>query len=163
MRKLHIHIAVEDLSKSVSFYSTLFRKEPDINKSDYVKWQLDEPSVNFALTARGFATGIDHFGIQVDTEEELRQAYDRFERSGGDRFDIGETTCCYATLRKSWVRDPQGVLWEAFMTERQNETYGEDPETFLRWREPSHSSCCAKSETSFDVMTSRVPGRSGRA
>lgn len=148
MRRLHIQIAVEDLPKSISFYSTLFRKEPDISKSDYAKWQLDDPRVNFALAARGFAPGIDHLGIEVETEEELRQAYDCFDRSGGDRLNMGETTCCYATLKKSWVRDPQGVLWEAFMTRRRNETYGEDPEMFLRWHEPSQGDCCGKSETS---------------
>ena len=78
MKRLHVHVAVEDLSKSIGFYSTLFAAEPTVVKSDYAKWMLEDPRVNFAIsTGHVERRGIEHLGIQVESPEELGEAYGR--------------------------------------------------------------------------------------
>ena len=57
MKRFHAHVRVNDLGSSVRFYSTLFGTEPAVLKSDYAKWMLDDPRVNFAITAGSTATG----------------------------------------------------------------------------------------------------------
>src|SRR5208282_5945554 len=64
MKRLHVHVAVDDLTKSIGFYSTLFAAEPTVVKSDYAKWMLEDPRVNFAISSRGREAGLDHLGIQ---------------------------------------------------------------------------------------------------
>lgn len=125
MKRLHIHVAVEDLSRSIGFYSTLFGAPPTVVKSDYAKWMLDDPRVNFAISDRGSARGIDHLGIQVDTREELSNLADRLKAAGEVTRDQDAATCCYARSDKSWVSDPSGVKWEAFYTSGEAVTYGE--------------------------------------
>ena len=116
MKRLHVHIAVEDLEKSIGFYSTLFGAKPTKQKPDYAKWMLDDPRVNFAISARGAKPGLDHFGIQVDAPEELESLREHLKRADLGLFDEGETTCCYAASDKSWVQDPNGIAWEAYHT-----------------------------------------------
>lgn len=126
MKRLHINLAVDNLEDSVRFYSALFDSEPGVRKDDYARWLLDDPRVNFAITTRGDAAGIDHLGIQVDDEAELDAVYSRLERAGGPRLDEGDTTCCYARSRKQWITDPQGVAWEAFLTLGESPVYGHE-------------------------------------
>ena len=67
MKRLHVHVSVDDLAQSTRFYSTLFAAEPTVVKDDYVKWMLDDPRVNFAISTRaGRAAGISHLGIQAE-------------------------------------------------------------------------------------------------
>jgi hypothetical protein len=82
MKRLHVHVAVEDLSKSIGFYSTLFATEPSVVKSDYAKWMLDDPRMNFAISARGRAPGLDHLGIQFDLLDPVAQGGRRRGRRG---------------------------------------------------------------------------------
>ncbi len=124
MKRLHINLAVADIDRSIRFYSTLFGAEPSLTKPDYAKWMLDDPHVNFAITARGHAPGIDHLGIQVETEAELAEVQDRLHAADGPVRDQGAVTCCYARSEKSWITDPQGVSWEAFLTAGPSETFG---------------------------------------
>jgi catechol 2,3-dioxygenase-like lactoylglutathione lyase family enzyme len=128
MKRLHVHVAVGDLDKSISFYSTLFGAEPSVLKSDYAKWMLDDPRVNFAISDRARAPGIDHLGIQVDSGDELAELAGRLKAAGESTFDQEATTCCYATSDKAWVNDPSGVRWETFYTFGEATTYGEDEE-----------------------------------
>lgn len=125
MRRFHVHVTVEDLDQSIRFYSTLFATEPVIVKSDYAKWMLEDPRVNFAISKRGSATGVDHLGLQVDSREELAAIGDRLDAAGREVFDRGEAHCCYARSDKAWVADPQGVNWETFFTFGQETVYGE--------------------------------------
>jgi catechol 2,3-dioxygenase-like lactoylglutathione lyase family enzyme len=127
MKRLHLHVAVEDLGKSIGFYSTLFGAEPSVTKDDYAKWMLEDPQVNFAISARGRVGGVDHVGIQVDTPEELSELATRLKGAGQATFDQEATTCCYAKSDKAWVIDPSGVRWETFYTFDDATTYGEDP------------------------------------
>ena len=124
MKRLHVHVAVESLEESVEFYSVLFGGQPTIQKADYAKWMLDDPRVNFAISARGRAPGVDHLGIQVEAREELAEVAGRLRSAEAKLFDEGPTTCCYAQSEKSWIADPSGVSWEAFHTTGESTVYG---------------------------------------
>ena len=71
MKRLHVHVSVDDLTKSIQFYSTLFAAEPTVTKDDYAKWMLEDPRINFAISQRGGKVGINHLGFQVDSDAEL--------------------------------------------------------------------------------------------
>lgn len=124
MLRLHLHINVEDLSRSIDFYSTLFGAEPAVRKPDYAKWMLDDPRVNLAISS-GEQRGIDHVGVQAETGEELAAIAGRLKAPGEPTFDQEATTCCYAKSDKSWVVDPSGVRWETFHTFGEATVYGE--------------------------------------
>ena len=69
MKRLHVHVSVDDLAQSIRFYSTLFAAEPTVVKDDYAKWMLEDPRVNFAISENaGDSAGISHLGIQVEGE-----------------------------------------------------------------------------------------------
>jgi catechol 2,3-dioxygenase-like lactoylglutathione lyase family enzyme len=127
MKRLHVHVAVDDLERSIGFYSTLFSTQPSLLKDDYAKWMLDDPRVNFAISTRaGRADGVDHLGIQVETDGELRELAGRLKAAGETTRDQESTTCCYAQSNKAWVNDPSGIRWETFFTFGEATTYGED-------------------------------------
>ncbi|MBI5718471.1 MAG: glyoxalase/bleomycin resistance/dioxygenase family protein [Burkholderiales bacterium] len=116
MKRFHVHVHVDDLARSVAFYSKLFAAAPARLEGDYAKWMLDDPRINFAISARGAKAGVDHLGFQVDDASELAELKARAEAAGMALQDEGETTCCYARSEKHWVTDPQGVAWEQFHT-----------------------------------------------
>jgi lactoylglutathione lyase len=116
MKRFHVHVHVEDLAKSVTFYSRLFAAEPTRLEGDYAKWMLDDPRINFAISTRGGKPGVDHLGFQTDDAEELAELKARAEAADMAVFDEGATSCCYARSEKHWVTDPQGVAWEHFHT-----------------------------------------------
>jgi catechol 2,3-dioxygenase-like lactoylglutathione lyase family enzyme len=125
MKRIHVHMSVQDLDQSIRFYSTLFASEPTVVKPDYAKWMLDDPRVNFAIsTHNGRAAGLDHLGIQVEDTNELQEVYTRLEKADGPVLEEGATTCCYAKSEKSWISDPAGVAWEAFHTTGESTVYG---------------------------------------
>jgi catechol 2,3-dioxygenase-like lactoylglutathione lyase family enzyme len=125
MKRLHVHVSVDDLAQSVRFYSTLFAAEPAVTKQDYAKWMLDDPRVNFAISARGGSAGLDHFGIQVETQGELQEIYGRLQNADRPVLEEGPTTCCYAKSEKAWITDPQGLSWETFLTSGESTVYGD--------------------------------------
>ena len=116
MKRFHVHVHVEDLAKSIGFYSKLFAAEPTRIEGDYAKWMLDDPRVNFAISTRGGQPGIDHLGLQTDDPAELVTLKSRAEAAGAALLDEGQTTCCYARSEKHWVTDPTGIAWEHFHT-----------------------------------------------
>lgn len=116
MKRFHVHLHVNDLSKNIAFYSTLFNQPPTRTEDDYAKWMLQDPPVNFAISTRGAATGLDHLGFQVESSDELAELKARAQAADMALLDEGETTCCYARSDKHWVTDPQGVAWEQFHT-----------------------------------------------
>jgi catechol 2,3-dioxygenase-like lactoylglutathione lyase family enzyme len=124
MKRLHLHVSVPDLSQSIQFYETLFGAKPTVVKDDYAKWMLDDPRVNFAISAHDRPAGVDHVGIQVDSAAELGELAGRLKAAGAQTFDEQATTCCYAKSDKSWVADPAGVRWETFYTFGEATTYG---------------------------------------
>ncbi|MGE0829875.1 MAG: ArsI/CadI family heavy metal resistance metalloenzyme [Hyphomonadaceae bacterium] len=126
MKRVHIHVSVDDLDRSIGFYETLFNAEPSVRKTDYAKWMLEDPRINFAISARGRAPGVDHVGIQAETPAELAALADRLKAAGETVFDETATTCCYAQSDKTWVSDPAGLRWETFYTFGEATAYGED-------------------------------------
>jgi hypothetical protein len=126
MKRMHLHVSVPDLAQSIGFYATLFGAPPSVVKPDYAKWMLDDPRVNFAISERGAAAGIDHVGIQVETAAELAELAGRLNDAGARTVDETAATCCYARSDKAWVRDPAGVRWETFFTFGEATTYGTD-------------------------------------
>jgi catechol 2,3-dioxygenase-like lactoylglutathione lyase family enzyme len=113
MKRLHVHVSVDDLAQSIRFYATLFAAEPTVIKDDYAKWMLDDPRVNFAISKLpGRAAGISHLGIQVEDGNELDEVYDRLSRAERPIVEAKNTTCCYTHSDKQWIADPQGVAWE---------------------------------------------------
>jgi catechol 2,3-dioxygenase-like lactoylglutathione lyase family enzyme len=124
MKRLHVHVGVEDLAQSIRFYSTLFAAEPTVRKPDYAKWMLENPRVNFAISHGRGAVGIHHLGIQVEDKDDLAEVYDRLKAAEGPVIEEGETACCYAQSEKLWIADPQGVAWETFFTHGESTVYG---------------------------------------
>jgi Glyoxalase/Bleomycin resistance protein/Dioxygenase superfamily len=142
MKRLHVHVAVEDLAHSIGFYSALFEAQPTVARIDYAKWMLDDPRVNFAISMRGRAPGLDHLGIQAEDQAELHEVYTRLHRAGGTVVAQGETACCYARSEKSWIDDPAGIAWETFHTTGETTDYG-DGSGERDARLARATSCCA--------------------
>ena len=126
MKRMHVHVAVDDLSRSIGFYSALFDAQPVVVKPDYAKWMLDDPRVNFAISTRGRQPGLDHLGIQAEDKDELHEIYARLHKAGGNVIEQGQTSCCYAKSEKSWIDDPAGIAWETFHTLDDLPIYGDD-------------------------------------
>jgi len=154
MKRMHVHVAVADLGQSIGFYSALFATQPSVIKSDYAKWMLDDPRVNFAISTRGKQPGLDHLGIQVESRDELQEVYARLRQAGGTIIEQGPTTCCYAKSEKSWIDDPAGISWETFFTTGESTDYGVSVENDPRLAHaccapqaavaaPEASACCA--------------------
>ncbi|MCW8808726.1 MAG: VOC family protein [Rhodanobacter sp.] len=116
MKRFHVHVNVDQLDRSIGFYTTLFGVEPSVVKSDYAKWMLDDPRLNFAISQRGRPSGLDHLGIQAEDDVELSAIGQRLREADALALAEQETTCCYARSDKFWAEDPQGVRWESFRT-----------------------------------------------
>ena len=139
MKRFHVHAHVEDLLASIAFYSKMFAAEPVRVEGDYAKWMLDDPRINFAISTRGDKPGVDHLGIQTDTEEELATLKRQAEAADMTLLDVGQATCCYARSDKYWVTDPQGIAWEQFHTLGSIPVFGErTPDAHEQ-----ASACCA--------------------
>jgi catechol 2,3-dioxygenase-like lactoylglutathione lyase family enzyme len=142
MKRLHVHVSVNDLEASVGFYSQLFASGPTVRKPDYARWMLDDPRVNFAISRRDGRPGVQHLGIQVEDRAELTEVYRRLQRAERPVIEEGETTCCYAHSEKSWIDDPQGVRWETFLTTGESTVYGTDK--IRSWAEPAGQAACCE-------------------
>ncbi len=142
MKRFNVNVSVTNLDQSIEFYRTLFGEEPAIRKDDYAKWMLEDPRVNFAIAESSKSRGVNHVGLQVDTLEELGDIQARLNQAGETTFDQPQAECCYAQSSKSWVRDPDEVAWETFVTFGQTTHYGNDtaPGELDSDRE---SRCCA--------------------
>jgi catechol 2,3-dioxygenase-like lactoylglutathione lyase family enzyme len=130
MKRLHVHVSVQDLSASIRFYQTLFGAEPTATKPDYAKWMLEDPRVNFAISMHRQPVGVNHLGFQVDTDEELRGMRAQLEAADARMVEENEQPCCYAKSDKYWVTDPTGIAWETFHTLGGIPVYGEDTPVF---------------------------------
>lgn len=134
MKRMHVHVSVDDLQASIKFYSTMFGNEPTVTKPDYAKWMLEDPRVNFAISQRGAPAGLNHLGIQVDSGEELAEMNDRLQALETQVEEEVGTACCYSKSDKYWVTDPQGIAWEAYHTLDSVPMFGGD--------ETRDSNCC---------------------
>ncbi len=143
MKRFHVNVSVADLSQSIEFYNTLFGQEPSVTKTDYAKWMLDDPRVNFAISKSSRSSGVNHIGLQADTVDELGEIQQRLHLAGEKTFDQPDAECCYARSTKTWVRDPDSVAWETFVTHNQITHYGKDLVPEDTKGGASGSRCCA--------------------
>ena len=153
MKRLHVSFGVEDLEKSVLFYSTLFGAEPSVRRPGYAKWMLEDPRVNFVVESLSGEKGFSHAGIQVDEQEELEPIFSRLKEAEAPYLPEGVTTCCYHKSEKSWTADPDGVRWEAFYTMHQMEEFGSGPELEkldMASTDQSACGCSAPAEAELD-------------
>lgn len=153
MKRFHVHVSVHDLTQSIRFYSTLFGAEPTVVKDDYAKWMLEDPRLNFAISKRAFAAGVDHLGLQVDEGGELAALEAQLKRADAAMLTETNTTCCYAKSDKHWVTDPQGVAWETFHTLGAAPTYGQVIET----PKADSGKCCGPAETVASLPKTKKP------
>lgn len=162
MKRFHVHLHVDDLAKNIGFYSQLFARDPARIESDYAKWMLDDPPVNFAISTRGAAHGVDHFGIQTENADELDALRSQAHAASLALEDQGQTSCCYARSEKYWITDPQGLAWEHFHTLGTIPVFGESHDTPTG--QSTTAACCAPSTeasapTACCTPTSNSPTR----
>lgn len=139
MKRFHVHVAVDDLNANIRFYSAVFGAEPSVLKPDYAKWMMEDPRINFAISQRGARTGLDHLGLQVDTDEELKALRSQVAAAEISRHEQPDASCCYARSDKYWMTDPQGIAWETYHTLGEAEIYGADSAT----KAGEAAACCA--------------------
>jgi catechol 2,3-dioxygenase-like lactoylglutathione lyase family enzyme len=130
MKRFHVHVSVENLDESIRFYSTLFAAQPAVQQSDYAKWMIEDPRMNFAISAHRQPVGVNHLGFQVDSGDELRGMHAQLEAADSQLVQEDEQPCCYARSDKYWVTDPTGIAWETFHTLGGIPVYGEDTPVF---------------------------------
>lgn len=156
MKRFHVHVAVEDLSKSIAFYSAMFGVEPSVTKPDYAKWMLEDPRVNFAISDRGQAPGVNHLGLQAEDDAELEAIHANLQKADTAVLPEMGAHCCYAKSDKYWVTDPQGIAWESFRSLGSIPLFGADDGQSRAAEAASScgsdaapaSSCCAPSVVS---------------
>ncbi|MDE2430343.1 MAG: glyoxalase/bleomycin resistance/dioxygenase family protein [Burkholderiales bacterium] len=142
MKRLHVHISVDNLNESIRFYSAMFNHQPTVQKEDYAKWMLDDPRVNFAISNKSSQFGLNHLGIQAENAEELHEMGTRLQQLQTDIEEESNASCCYAKSDKYWVTDPQGIAWETFHTLDSIPVFGEKKQV-----EQGKGNCCVPSLT----------------
>jgi catechol 2,3-dioxygenase-like lactoylglutathione lyase family enzyme len=162
MKRFHIHVSVADLAEGVRFYSTLFGSKPAVQREDYAKWMLDDPRINFAISARGHAVGVNHLGFQVENASELVGMREQLQAADAGLVEQNGAACCYARSDKYWVTDPAGIAWETFHTLGQVPVFGEDSPIneqsaccipIKQSSNAARSSCCAPTTQSDSNST----------
>ena len=138
MKRLHVNLSVNSIPETVRFYNALFNANPTVEKPDYAKWMLDDPRVNFSISLNKSASGVEHLGIQAENENELADIYTNIDNAKGQVRDEGDTVCCYAESNKKWIKDPQGVEWEAFYS------YGVSDVNKVASTECCDDNCCTE-------------------
>lgn len=152
MKRMHVHVSVDDLNKSIQFYNQLFGTTPSVEKPDYAKWMLDDPRVNFAISQRGNKPGLDHLGIQVDSSEELAEIEQRLQAADLSMLTQEGTTCCYAKSDKHWVQDPSGIAWESYHTLDSAPTFNDANGA------AANSACCAPGVETINFISRKAGG-----
>ena len=140
----HLALTVSDVARSTPFYEALFGVSPTKVKPGYAKFEVAEPALNFTLNQGDRAQilgAFNHAGIQVASTGDVLATRLRLEKAGLAIFDEMDTTCCYARQDKIWVRDPDGIPWEVFVTHEDSEKFGgaTQPRTVGASTEPA---CC---------------------
>ncbi len=116
--KPHVSLKVSNLEQSVAFYRAMLGTEPVKYKTDYAKFDLDNPPLNLTLEANSSihpGGTLSHLGLQVESSEDVKKAISRFQQAGLATFEEKDTDCCYALQDKVWVTDPDGTSWEVFV------------------------------------------------
>jgi catechol 2,3-dioxygenase-like lactoylglutathione lyase family enzyme len=123
----HISLNVSDLGRSVEFYQRLFGMPAAKRRTDYAKFELDDPPLVLSLEPSGtFAGGaLNHVGFRLNSAEELVNLQRRLEIAGLSSIREEGVECCYARQTKFWVQDPDRTLWEFYVLEGDSDCAGE--------------------------------------
>ena len=148
MKRFHVHVSVDDLEANVKFNSTVFGAPPTVVKSDYAKWMVDDPRINFAISKRGGGAGIDHLGVQVESDRELTALREQVAGAEIAALDQPDSACCYALSDKYWTTDPQGIAWETFHTLESIPVYGDT--------DRSQKSACCNTAPGVEAATNKA-------
>lgn len=148
MKRFHVHVSVDDVEANVKFYSTMFGAPPTVVKSDYAKWMVDDPRINFAISKRGNGAGIDHLGVQVESDQELTALREQVSGAQIGALDQPDSECCYARSDKYWTTDPQGIAWETFHTLESIPVYGDT--------DRSQKSACCDTAPAIEAATNKA-------
>ena len=144
MKRMHIHLSVDDLNQNIDFYRTMFNCDPTVRHEDYAKWMLDDPRVNFAISNRSNQTGLDHLGIQAENDSELQDIKKNLDATQKPVEAQEQTSCCYSQSDKYWITDPQGIAWESFYSLSEIPTFNEDKSA----SDENSSACCPGDDNS---------------
>src|SRR5919198_1620976 len=120
--KAHVALYVGDVGRSVEFYRKMLGLEPCKVRRGYAKFDVQEPPLNLTLNERAeVARGaLSHLGVQVASTADVLALRERWRAAGLETFDEMGTSCCYAVQDKTWVADPDGNEWEAFVVLEDN-------------------------------------------
>lgn len=144
MKRMHVHLSVEDLNQNIGFYSTMFGCAPSVQHEDYAKWMLDDPRVNFAISNRSNKLGLDHLGIQAENDSELQDIKKNLDTTQKPIEAQEQTSCCYSKSDKYWITDPQGIAWESFHSLSEIPTFNEEKTV----PDENNSACCPGDDSS---------------
>jgi hypothetical protein len=109
---------------------------------------LEDPRINFAISSRGAEAGINHLGLQVDSDAEFQAMREQLMAADSGIVEETGANCCYAKSDKYWVTDPQGIAWETYHSLGSIPMFGADSES------PSAGVCCAPQAA---VVSARIP------
>lgn len=141
--KTHLNLATTDLDKSVAFYSILLDAKPTKTLADYALFITDQPGLELALDLRDSVTATHdaHFGVYVESAEDVERAIERLEANGLADSIEREDTCCYANQTKVWTSDPEGRRWEIYTVHEDTEERDND-DTVCCSTENGERTCC---------------------
>lgn len=121
--KPHVSINVRNVERSIEFYKKMFGIEPAKVRSGYAKFDVQTPPLNLALNEVPDLAGagaLSHLGLQVSSTDDVLAMRQQWAEAGLITRDEMQTDCCYATQDKTWVHDPDGNEWEAFVVLKDN-------------------------------------------
>jgi catechol 2,3-dioxygenase-like lactoylglutathione lyase family enzyme len=151
VKRFHVRVSIDDLDANIRFYSTIFGTPPTVREDGYAKWMIGEPRVDFAISRRGAAPGVDHLGLQVDSDADLKQLRTQAERAQICALDQTPAQCCYARSDEYWITDPQGIAWETFDTLDAIPGWGDDTQKEPAAAETA-STCCTPRSAQVAVL-----------
>lgn len=153
-RRLHIHMSVDDIEESIAFYSTQFQAQPTKVKEDYAQWLVDDLALNFAISTRGYEKGVNHLGVQYESDGALDNAQRLFETKGIKGKEDKGAVCCYKESNKYWVEDPTGIVWENYHSMDDVEVFGVDSTD-------TADGCCVPGFGKFSETPNCTPSNDG--
>lgn len=153
--KPHVSLNVSNVDASVAFYEKLFGVSATKRKPGYAKFDLEQPSLNLSMV-QATRTGLNasHFGIQVQSSEDVAAAWARFKQAGLSIRTEQDTSCCYALQDKVWTTDPDGNEWEVFVVKADTETMHDDPEQ-------AQEACCTPGQADSQLSSKASGGCCG--
>ena len=146
MKRMHVHVAVDDLSRSIGFYSALFDAKPAVGQTRLCQMDAGGSARQLCnLDTRPHGWPRSPWHCRLENKTELHEVYARLNKAGGTVIEQGETACCYAKSEKSWIDDPAGISWETFHTTGENTDYGDGSGEPVA-RIAHEKACCVSSE-----------------